>query len=45
MTLSHDVTQDVGSGLELLLAAVAAALMNLPPDEVHQFDLLVEPEI
>lgn len=45
VTFSLDVTEDVFSGGELLLAAVAAALVDLPPDEVHQLHLLVEPEI
>lgn len=45
MTFSHDVTEDIVSGFKLLLAAVAAALVDLPPDEVHQFDLLVEPQV
>lgn len=37
--------QDVCSGDERPRAAVAAALVDLPPDEVHQFDLLVEFEV
>lgn len=45
MTFSHDVTEDVFSGVELFLAAVAAILVDLPPDEVHQFDLLIELKI
>lgn len=45
MTFGLDVAEDVGSGVELFLAAVAATLVDLPPDEVHQFHLLVEPEV
>ena len=45
VTFSRDVPQDVLSGLERLLAAVAAALVDLTPDEVHQFDLLVEAQV
>lgn len=45
MTFSHDVTEDVFSGVEFFLAAVAAILVDLPPDEVHQFDLLIELKI
>lgn len=44
VTFSHDVTHDGVPGAEALLAAVAAALVDLPADEVHQFDLLVEPQ-
>lgn len=38
------VVQDVGSGREAALAAVAAAVVDLPPDEVDQLYLLVEPK-
>lgn len=45
MTFGLDVTEDGGSGVEPFLAAVAATLVDLPPDEVHQFHLLVEPQV
>lgn len=45
MTCSGEVVQDGSFGLELVLAAVTAALVDLPADEVHQFDLLVELEV
>lgn len=45
VTFSRDVTQGVRPAVEHPRAAVAAALMDLPPDEVHQFDLLVELEV
>lgn len=40
-----DVAEDGGAGVEAFLAAVAAALVDLPPDEVDQLHLLVEPEV
>lgn len=45
VTFSRDVTQGVRPAVEHPRAAVAAALMDLPPDEVHQFDLLIELEV
>lgn len=45
VTLSLDVTEDVGSGGKFFLAAVAATLVDLPPDEVDQLHLLVKPEV
>lgn len=45
MTGRHDVFEDLGPAAKPLLAAVAAALVDLPPDEVDQFDLLVELQI
>lgn len=45
VTFGRDVTEDVVPAVKLFLAAVAAALVYLPPDEVHQFHLLVEPEV
>lgn len=45
MTLGLYVTKHLSFGVKLLLAAVAGALVNLPADEVHQFDLLIEPEV
>ena len=45
MTLGLDVGEDGVPGVEALLAAVAAVLVDLPPDEVHHLDLLVEAQI
>lgn len=39
------VLHQICFGVKILLAAVAAALVDLPPDEVHQLDLLIEPEV
>lgn len=45
MTRGLHVTDDVGSGAEPFLAAVAATVVDLPADEVDQLHLLIEPEI
>lgn len=45
VALELDVAEDGGSAVEAFLAAVAAALVDLPPDEVDQLHLLVEPEV
>lgn len=42
VTFGHNVPQYIVSGIKCLLAAVAAALVDLSPDEVHQFYLLIE---
>lgn len=44
VTRRLQVVQDVGWGGEAALAAVAAAVVDLPPDEVDQLHLLVEAE-
>jgi len=45
VTFDLQVVQDLGSGLKPLLAAVAAPLVQLTPDVVHQLHLLVEVEV
>lgn len=45
VTSGPDVGQDGVPGVKGLLAAVAAVLVDLPPDEVHQLDLVVEGQI
>lgn len=45
MIFSLDVREDALSGVKLLLTAVAVVLVDLPPDEVHQLDLLIEAQI
>lgn len=45
VTFNLHVPQHAVSGPEGLPAAVAASLVDLPPNEVHQFDLLVEVEV
>lgn len=45
MTLGPEVGQDSVPGVQGQLAAVAAVLVDLPPDEVHQLDLLIEAQI
>lgn len=45
VTLGPEVGQDSVPGVQGQLAAIAAVLVDLPPDEVHHLDLLIEAQI
>lgn len=45
VTFGLDVGEDGVPAVKGPLAAVAAVLVDLPPDEVHQLDLVVEAQI
>lgn len=45
MSFRHNVLQHVHSRVKLLLAAIATTLVDLPTNEVHQLDLLVESKV